>query len=134
MSHTLFDHLRALHLPAGDYAVFGSGPLIIRDIVPISNDLDIVCRGAAWDRACEIGKKEFLPEYDVTIASMFDGAITFGTKWGIGNFDIDQLIESAEIFDGLPFVRLEHVVSYKTTRGNEKDKQHLEALAASSYP
>lgn len=134
VSDRLFDQLRALNLPVGDYAVFGSGPLIVRGIVAVSNDLDIVCRGAAWDRACEIGEQEFLPEYDVTIASMFDGAISFGTKWGIGDFDVDELIDSAEILDALPFVRLEHVVSYKTARGSDKDKLHLKALAASSYP
>jgi hypothetical protein len=60
---------------------------------------------------------------------MADGALTFGTKWGIGNFDVDELIATAEVLEGLPFVRLEHVIGYKKIRSSEKDIQHLEALA-----
>lgn len=133
MKPSLFDQLRELNLPARDYAIFGSGPLAIRDIVPISNDLDVLCRGDAWNMACEIGAAEFLPEYDVTIASIYDGAITFGTQWGIGEFDTDVLIDTAEIIDSLPFVRLEYVVMYKRTRFSRKDQVHLDAFNASGY-
>ena len=60
---------------------------------------------------------------------MFDGAITFGTRWGIGDVDVPELIRSAEIIRGLPFVRLEHVVRYKQIRASEKDVEHLKLLA-----
>ena len=76
------------------------------------------------------GATKYLSEYDVTVASFADGAITFGTQWGIGAFDIDELIDTAEIIEVLPFVRLEHVLAYKTIRSSAKDLQHLEALAA----
>ena len=41
----LFDLLRSLELPVGDYAIFGSGPLIVRGIIEATNDLDIICPG-----------------------------------------------------------------------------------------
>ena len=128
MSITLFDQLRQLELPTGDYAVFGSAPLAIRGIIPKCNDLDILCRGAIWETVCQAGTTEFLPEYDVTIASFYDGKVTFGTTWGIGKFDIDELIDTAEIIDSLPFVQVEHVISYKTIRSSAKDLLHLKAL------
>ena len=62
--------------------------------------------------------------------TMFDGRLTFGTEWGIGNFDINALIDSAELIDDLPFVRVEYVASYKEIRKRPKDLQHLEALEA----
>ncbi len=130
MSHELFDKVKALCLPIDGYAIFGSGPLIIRGIVPIANDLDILCRGDAWEMVSSLGDLKYLAEYDVTVATMADGAITFGTKWGIGDFDVDHLIGSAELIDDLPFVRFELVVEYKMTRGSEKDQQHLDALRA----
>jgi len=130
MGHTLFDQLRQLELPTNDYAVFGSGPLAIRGIIPSCNDLDILCRRDVWKTVSEFGVTKALPDYDVTIASLADGAITFGTKWGIGDFDVDELIDTAEIIESLPFVRLRHVVSYKTIRSSPKDMRHLEALAA----
>ena len=127
-SKSLFDRLKSLNLPAGDFAIFGSGPLIVRKIVPASNDLDIICRGIAWDTIEGVGESEYLAEYDLTIVTMFDGGLSFGNQWGIGEFDIDELIDTAELIDDLPFVRLKHVASYKSIRKSPKDLQHLEAL------
>ena len=127
---SLFDQLKGLNLPVGDFAIFGSGPLVVRGIIPASNDLDILCRRLAWKTVQEIGELEYLSDYDVTIVTMCDGRLTFGTEWGIGNFDIDALIDSAELIDGLPFVQLEHVASYKEIMKRPKDLDHLEALKA----
>lgn len=124
----LFGLLHSLALPMGDYAVFGSGPLIVRGIVDATNDLDVISRGAAWSRALEVGDLVVLPEDGVEIVSCFDGAITIGTSWAYGDFDIGQLIDTAEVIDGLPFVRIEHVVRYKEIAGRSKDLKHLELL------
>ncbi len=128
--NNLFAALRSLQLPAGDYAVFGSGPLIVRGIIEADNDLDVLSRGAAWARATELGELIYLPDHDVEVASFFGGAITIGTKWAIGDFDPDELIDSAEIIEGLPFVRLEYVIRYKTIAGRPKDLAHLRLLEA----
>ncbi len=125
---SLFDRVKSLNLPVGDFAIFGSGPLIVRGIIPASNDLDIICRGQAWERVKAIGELEYLSKYDVTVVTMCDGRLTFGTKWAIGEFDIDELIDGAEEIDGLPFVRLEHVTNYKKISKRPKDLRHIEAL------
>ena len=127
----LFAIVRGLSLSPGDFAIFGSGPLIVRGIIPLTNDLDIICRGEAWNQAKSIGVLSYIEAQDVTIASINDGRISFGTCWGIGDFDIDELIDSAEIIDGLPFVRLEHVVAYKLFANRDKDREHIAALHAS---
>mgnify|MGYP001823764143 FL=1 len=129
-SEDLFDLLRDLELPIGDYAIFGSGPLIVRGIIGASNDLDVVCRGAAWERAQELGPLAYLPEHDVNVVSLDGGALTFGTRWAIGDFDVDDLIDTAEIIDGLPFARLDHVIAYKKIAGRPKDIEHLRLVAA----
>ena len=108
----LFDLLRSLELPLGDYAVFGSGPLIIRGIVEATNDLDVISRGRAWEQALSRGNLVSLPDGD-EIVSCFEGAVTVGRSWAYGDFDIDELINTADVIDGIPFVRLEHVVRYK---------------------
>lgn len=127
---SLFDRVKSLNLPASDFAIFGSGPLIVRGIIPASNDLDIICRGQAWERVKAIGELEYLSKYDVTVVTMYGGCLTFGTKWAIGEFDIDELIDGAEEIDGLPFVRLEHVKNYKEISKRPKDLRHIEALKA----
>ncbi len=134
MDIPLFDQLRQLNLPPRGYAVFGSGPLAIRGIIPLTHDLDVICREEVWKTVSQIGSVEYLPEYDVSVVTMADGALTFGTKWGIGNFDIDELIATAEIIDALPFVRVEHVIGYKNIRASEKDLLHLDALSNFGQP
>lgn len=128
----LFSLLRSLELPIGDYAIFGSGPLIIRGIIEATNDLDVLSRNEAWRRAGGLGELVVLPEDGAEIVSCFDGAVTIGTSWLYGEFDIDELIDTAEIIDGLPFVRLEHVVTYKKIAARPKDFRHLEQLEAYS--
>lgn len=122
----LFGRLRSLDLPPGDYAVFGSGPLLVRGIVDRAGDLDVICRGAAWEAAQRLGPAA---EQDgVPVVSLFGGAVTLGTRWAIGGFDIAHLIETAEVIDGIPFVRLEHVVAYKRLANRPKDREHLRLL------
>ena len=67
----LFGLLRSLDLPAGDYAVFGSGPLLVRGIIERAGDLDVICRGAAWEAAQRLGPAD---EQDgVPVVSLFGG-------------------------------------------------------------
>ena len=80
-----------------------------------------------------MGNAEYLPKYDVTIVNLPDCDITFGTSWGIGKFDIDVLIDGAETIESLPFVRLEHVIAYKTIRSSAKDLAHLAALRSAGH-
>ena len=129
----VFGLLRSLDLPIGEHAVFGSGPLIVRGIVKATNDLDVISRGDAWRVAARKGDVVHLPEHGVRVASLFDGAITVGTEWAIGDFDVDDLIDTAELIEGIPFVRLEHVVAYKRIAGRPKDREHLQLLEASGF-
>ena len=129
----LFETLKRLELPAGDYAVFGSGPLAARGLLSNPEDLDVLCRADAWQMVLRIAARRGvvvrrLAEYDAVEVVELDG-LSFGTRWGIGHFDTDELIETAEWIDGLPFVRLEHVVTYKRIRRSERDREHLDLLA-----
>jgi hypothetical protein len=122
----LFGLLRSLGLAPGDYAVFGSGPLLVRGIIEGAGDLDVVCRGAAWEAAQHLGPAA--DQGGVPVVSLFGGAITLGCRWAVGEVDIDRLIDTAEVIDGLPFVRLEHVMAYKGLANRPKDREHLRAL------
>lgn len=124
----LFGRLRAMDLPAGDYAVFGSGPLLARGVIEEAGDLDVVCRGPAWARAQELGEQVVLDE-GVVVVSACDGTITFGRSWAYGDFDLDELIDTADVIDGLPFARMEYVIAFKRIAARPKDVIHLERLA-----
>jgi hypothetical protein len=114
-----------LELPPGEYAVFGSGPLLALGIIEEAHDIDVVARGEAWLKACASGRLEHLADHGVAVASFHDGLLTVGQSWAYGDPDIDELINTAEVHDGIPYVRLEHVVRYKTLAGRPKDVAHL---------
>lgn len=123
--------LRLLHqvdLPTNDYAVFGSGPLLVRGVISEVNDLDLLARGAAWETATTAGEIVYLPEHDITVASFFGGLVTVGNSWAIGDVDVDKLIDTADTLEEFPFARLEHVVAYKALAGRPKDLEHLRSL------
>lgn len=126
--HEIFELLRALELPGGDYVVFGSGPLVVRGIIEPTNDLDVVCRGSAWRAVCRLAPPKRVEPWGVDLVTLHGGRLTFGTSWAIGEVDVDELIDTAERIDGLPFARLEQVVAYKRLSARPKDVAHLQAL------
>ncbi|MDH4125340.1 MAG: hypothetical protein OEW64_08970 [Gammaproteobacteria bacterium] len=128
--HALFEKVRSLNLPAGDFAIFGSGPLLVRGIIHEVQDIDIICRGAAWRRAQELGELSYLADFDLYVVSLDNDRISLGCRWGIGCFDIDELIDSAEVISGLPFVRLNFVIDYKRIAARPKDLVHLDLADA----
>ncbi len=56
-------------------------------------------------------------------------SITVGRRWAIGSVDVDVFIDTAEMIEGIPCVRLEHVIAYKRIAGRPKDVRHLEIIA-----
>ena len=121
----LFGKLRALGLPARDYAVFGSGPLAVRGLIEEMHDLDVVARGAAWEKAKGLGPVRSAPGGD-PVVWLEGGAIeVFGGWMG---WDIDALIDHAESVEGLPFARLEDVLAFKRSYGRPKDVAHVRLI------
>lgn len=125
----LLEHLGQLELPPQDYAVFGSAPLLARGLIQEIEDIDIVARGSAWARAQSLGQVLDLghvhraPQGDSVI---YLGQVDIYDGW-LG-MDRDQLIDTAETFYGFPFVRLEHVLTYKQKLQRPKDLPHLQLL------
>lgn len=92
-------------------------------------DLDIIARGEAWEQAIAAGRLEHLAEYGVDVVTIGE-SITVGTQWGIGDFSVDELINTAEMIQGIRCVLLEHVVAYKKIARRPKDIDHLAVIAA----
>lgn len=127
----LFDRLRALRLTSGEYAVFGSGPLAIRGLIEKVQDLDVIVRGDTWRRVVALGT--VVMKGDDETVDLGTG-LTFGRSWGYGDFDIDRLIDEAEVIADLPFVRLEAVIEFKQVAGRPKDLEHLRILDEAGLP
>jgi hypothetical protein len=114
----------ALRLPAGDYALFGSTPMLAHGLIQKVHDIDIVARGGAWRRAAALGEIRFGSHHDRLVT--LPGEIEVFDGW-LGA-DPGPLIEGAERLHGLPFVQLEAVLSFKLALQRPKDARHIALL------
>ncbi len=122
--HPLFVELKALNLPVNDFAVFGSAPMWIHGLKELNNDIDLVARGEAWEKAITLGSITTTPTAS-RVVRLLDGKIEIFDTWGPGEWDINQIIDNAEEIDGVKFVSLSDVARWKEIYGREKDLQHL---------
>lgn len=112
------DELRLLNLPIKQYAIFGSGPLAVRGLRQ-AHDLDLLIKKDLWD---ELAKIYPLDEKGVALRA---GHIELFSHWEPWFKQTDELIDSAEMIEGLPFVRLPYVLEWKKQMNREKDRQDV---------
>jgi len=126
-SHPLFQKLLSLDLPAKDYAVFGSGPMLAHGIRETINDVDVIARDAAWERAKQFGPV-MSGEFGGDMIDSFEGKIQIFNSWVPGFWDIDHLVDTAETIEGIPFVKLEYVLKEKVRLARKKDLDDVEVI------
>lgn len=125
IDHPLIKQLLALDLPPDDFVVFGSGPMMARGIKE-SHDLDILARGAAWEKAAANGTTEANNGGRKTAI----GDLEIFNDWGPGEWDIDALIDGADVIDGIRFATLDNVLRWKKLVGRPKDQEHIRLIEA----
>ena len=126
--HPLIRRLLGLGLPHGDWALFGSGPLLLRGWIDEVGDLDVISRGATWEQAKELGELGRLQPDGAETVNIDGSTITIGTSWRYIEVSIDALIDQAEEIDGIPCVCLEHIIAYKRIADRPKDRGHLAVI------
>lgn len=115
------DELTNLNLPKDQYAIFGSGPLGIRNLREVS-DLDIIVKDNLWNKLI----KEY--SFNEDKGSIEIGGIEIFNNWLPWFNDVNKLIDSAEIIEGFPFVSLDNVMEWKSKLGREKDFKDLSLI------
>lgn len=120
-SHPLFQQLMALDLPVEDFAIFGSTPLYLLGLRSEIKDIDLIARGSAWEKAKKIGELKTAPQGSGEMVVIGDGSIEIFKQWVPDYWDVDELIDTADIYEGVRFVSLENVLKWKKLMGREKD-------------
>ncbi|MFF6954966.1 hypothetical protein [Streptomyces sp. NPDC008317] len=128
MRHPLVRRLSALNLDSGHFAIFGSGPMLAHGLKTEIGDLDVIARGPAWNRAVNLGQHGLSKIRRDPFVSFWGGRIEIFQSWVTDSFPVEELIDTAEIFDGIRFVRLPHVLSYKRLLGRKKDAFDVAAI------
>ena len=117
-----------LDLDRRDFVIFGSGPLLAHGLRQSIHDLDVVARGTAWDRVSQYGSPARGSINGAPMALFWDGLIQFSRGWVSDDWDINDLIDRAEIIQGLPFAQLTDVLTYKQMLLRPKDRPDIAAL------
>jgi hypothetical protein len=117
------DELSVLNLPIEKYAIFGSGPIAIRNLRE-SNDVDIIVKQDLWDLL--ISKYPTSLHNNPTCLKI--GNIEIFKSWLTLSVGIDEMIGSAEIIEHFPFVQLRYVVEWKIKSGREKDTKDVKLI------
>lgn len=118
-----------LGLPAGDWALFGSGPLLLRGWINEIGDIDILARGEALKEAESLGVAEPIADDGNEIIRIGDDLTVLRT-WPFGPADLDTMIDTAEMIERIPCVRLEYLVAYMELFDRPKDRDRLAIIEA----
>jgi hypothetical protein len=117
-----------LDLDRRDFVIFGSGPLLAHGLRRRIRDLDVVARGTTWRRVCQYGIPGVGEINGAPMALFCGGLIQFSQGWISEDWDADDLIDRAEIIQGLPFAQLTDVLAYKQKLRRPKDLPDIEGL------
>jgi len=124
--HPIIKKFLSLNLPTDDYAIFGSGPLYAHGIIKNPRDIDVIARGEAWKKTLKFCNPQKLP-LDNSV-KLFDGKVEVMNVWMSGKWDINKLIDTAEIVEDIRFVNLKTVLKWKKSMARPKDLKHIKMV------
>jgi len=128
--YNIFDRVKKLDLPIGQYAVFGSALLDVWGIRK-AEDLDIIVTPELYNKLKS--KKEWKEKYANGFMMLIKGDVNVTTtqdKPTDGDYCPDrlQLIKNAVKIKGVPFVRIEEVIACKKDYNRQKDRDDIKAI------
>ena len=124
----LIRELDSLNLPAVDFALFGSAPLLAWGVRDRINDLDLIARGGAWNKAKRLGHLSPAPSGNGCVVHLAGGLIEIFDRWVDSSWDTNKLIDSADVFSGFKFVKIEMVYRWKNSSNRSKDQHDAAAM------
>lgn len=132
----IFQAVKALDPPFGQYVVFGSGPLAAHGIRP-TNDVDLFVTTTLYEKLKFDGWEEKDLHTPAGGLYLSNGIYEADDTWEYGAYNPtpEALIARADVIHGVPFAPLTDVVKWKEAWGRPKDladieliRQHLSTL------
>jgi len=120
MNLKFLSELKKLNLPEDKFAIFGSGPIAIRNL-RMNRDLDVIVKKDLWKKLMKIYP------VDKSVNGIKIGCIEIWDSWP-GFENIDELIDNADIIEWIRFVKLENVLKWKKVRNMQKDKEDIKLI------
>lgn len=117
-----FAEVRKLNFLKNEFAIFGSSPLVIRNLRQ-SDDIDLIVKKDLWHKLAQKYKVEGFKNNLIKI-----GKIEIWNDWLYLKERVEELIDDSEIIDDLPFVKLKYVLEWKKKMNREKDIEDIKLI------
>ena len=127
--HDLIHDVLNLGLPAEDYALAGSAPLLAHGMRAELGDVDVVARGRAWDLA-QIFGRPVRARSGGKVVRLSGGRIEIFDSWFPPELTVDALIRHADVIEGIRFVSLRDTLIWKRYLNRDKDKDDIRLIEA----
>jgi len=121
----IFEDVKILNLPVGEYAVVGGGVLAAHGLREYQ-DVDLIVTKNLY---------EYLHATGWAIAEDKENVIRKGKYEADSNFhwkeyrpDIDKLIKEADIINGIPFIKLQELLIFKKNLARNKDLEDIKLI------
>jgi len=126
----IFKEIKNLNFPLGEYLIVGSGPLAARGIRDYK-DVDILVTENLYNKLIEQDWKTVeIDGVNGRFKVLKNGKFEIDKRLWCGSYkpDTDNLIKSAEIINGVPFLPLKELIKFKRALGREKDLQDIKLI------
>lgn len=125
----IIEKIKELNFPKDQYVVVGSG---ILDVLGIrkSKDIDIAITENLHNKLRESGEWEERKRYELIKVFLKKDVyeIIPQLNWEDYNTTTEEVISSATIIEGIPFMNLNELIKFKTALGREKDFKDIELI------
>lgn len=124
---TIFEKVKALSLPIGQYVVFGGGPLDAHGIRN-TNDVDILVTADLYETLRNQGWEE--KKWSDRGSYLAKGDVQVDDSWHYGSYDPspEEIIVQAEIIQEVPFAPLNEVIKWKRAFARPKDLADIKLI------
>jgi len=126
----IFEKVKNLNLPLGEYLIAGSGPMAARSIRDYK-DIDILVTERLYEKLkkddWEIVEVDGVNDkFEVLKKDKYEA----GKNLWFGDYrpNSEFLITNAEIINGIPFLPLPELVKFKKALGREKDLKDIKLI------
>lgn len=128
-----------------DFVIAGSARLWVGGLIRHLSDLDLLVRPGSdtWKRAKELAfmhaplfRDEPLRVSDYSgdkIARLYSGVVEVCDRWVLPESEPHELIDRADVIDGLRYLTVADVVEYKRHLNRPKDRADLRMLAGRGF-
>ncbi|OGZ73116.1 MAG: hypothetical protein A2908_01130 [Candidatus Staskawiczbacteria bacterium RIFCSPLOWO2_01_FULL_38_12b] len=123
----IFERVKSLHFPTGEYVVIGAGILEVLGIRD-TRDVDVIVSPELFKKLKE--SKVYTEEIRWGKLFLVGEKIDIGSKLDWENYStlIEEAISTATIINEVPFLNLQETIKFKKAMGREKDFKDIELI------